>query len=90
MSDTNMPRRLYHVQLFNVELQREHMDMFSAENIRISPSGVLECDRVFNDTTETLKIFYHGDFHICEFDKEDVEEFEHPHECEHDHGDDEE
>jgi len=90
MSDNIVPRRLYYVDLLNVDIQKENQDKFVAENVKIGPSGVLECDRVFADSKITLKMFYNGQFHIVEMDREDVENFENPEDCGHHHEDEDE
>ena len=89
MSDSIVPRRLYYVDLLNVDIQKEGQDKFVAENVKIGPSGVLECDMVFADSKTTLKTFFSGQFHIVEMAREDVEHFENPEDCGHHHGDDE-
>jgi len=58
-----------------------------AENVKIGPSGVLECDRVFPDSPAKYKTFFNGQFHIVEMDPDDVEKFEEG-DCGHDHSED--
>lgn len=87
MNEDLKVRRIFYVHLLNDDVQKEDEARFVAENIRIGPSGVLECDRVFQDSEIKLKIFYNGQFNIVEMDRDEVKSFEDPH-CDHDHGQD--
>jgi len=80
-----VPERHYRVSLLNDDLQKRNDDMFVVKNVKISPSGVVEADRVWSDVPFTTKIFYSGTYYITEMTPEEVEEF---YDVEsHDHGD---
>jgi hypothetical protein len=89
MSDELKVRRIFYVHLLNEDVQKNDESRFVAENIRIGPSGVLECDRVFNDCETKLKVFYNGQFNIVEMDREEVEHFG-DEDCGHHHDEDDE
>lgn len=88
MNDDIVPKRLYNIKLLNEDLQKQNDNFFTAENIKISPAGVLEADRVWQDVTFTTKVFYSGEFYVTELGPDEVKEWFNPHECE--HGDEEE
>lgn len=80
---TDLPTRIYRVFLLNADVQKRQDDVFVAENVRIGPSGVLECDRIWSDTTIKTKIFYSGEFHVIEMDESEIADFHAPLDCEH-------
>jgi len=84
-----VPKRLYNVKLLNDDLQKQNNDMFTAENVKISAAGILECDRIWQDVEFTTKIFYSGPFIVQELSPEEAEHWYDPDECDHDHEDDE-
>jgi hypothetical protein len=88
MTDDITPTRLYRIFLLNTDVQKRQDDFLVAENIRIGPSGVLECDRVWSDTNIKTKIFYNGEFHITEMDAEEIADFKDT-DCLHGEDDDE-
>jgi hypothetical protein len=75
--------------LLNTELQKRQDDMMVAEDVRVGPSGVLECNRVWSDTSIKTKIFYSGEFFIVQMDDEEIADFHTP-DHEHIHDEDEE
>jgi hypothetical protein len=89
MEDNIVPKRLYNVRLLHDDLQKQDNASFVASNIKISPSGVLEADRVWTDVEFTTKVFYSGEYYITELGPDEVEDFysDDPHE--HHHGDEE-
>ena len=68
-----VPKRLYNVKLLNDDLQKQNNDMFTAENVKISAAGILECDRIWQDVEFTTKIFYSGPFIAQELSAEEAE-----------------
>jgi len=74
MKDENLvPKRLYNVHLLNDDLQKQNQDFFTAENVKISASGALEADRIWQDVPFTTKIFYSGPFIVQELSPEEAE-----------------
>lgn len=84
MDDSIVPQRLYHVQLLNEDIQKRNEDIFTAANVRIN-GQILECERVYTDVPFKIKMFYKGEFLLTELDPTEVEEFNNPHQCDHDH-----
>jgi len=80
--DDITPTKLYRVFLMDTELQKRQDDMLVAEDVRVSPSGVLECNRLWSDTNIRTKIFYNGPFYCVQMDEEEIADFHEP-TCEH-------
>jgi hypothetical protein len=89
MNDDIVPERLYNIKLLNDDLQKQNNDFFTAKNVKIGPTGVLEADRIWQDVEFTTKIFYSGPFLIQELSAEEAEHW-YDDECEHNHEDEEE
>lgn len=86
MNDENIvPKRLYNIKLLNEDLQKQNNDFFTAANVKVSPAGVLEADRVWQDVEFTTKVFYNGEFYITELGPDEIEEWYHPEEGPHNH-----
>lgn len=75
MNEDIVPKRLYNIKLLNEDLQKQNNDFFTAENVKISPAGVLEADRVWQDVEFTTKVFYSGEFYVTELGPDEVEEW---------------
>jgi len=76
-----VPEKMYHVHLLNEDLQKQGESVFTVKNVRISPSGVLEADRVWSDVPFVTKIFYKGEFLLTQMGEEEIAQFyEHEHE----------
>lgn len=88
MNDDIVPTRLYRVFLLNTDVQKRQDDVLIAEDVRVGPSGVLECNRVWADTPIKTKVLYNGEFYVVEMDEEEIEDFHTPdHIHEHDEDD---
>jgi len=88
VNDELLPEKHYFIHLLNEDLQKQDEAKFAAKNIRISPAGVLEADRVWSNEKFTIKIFYKGEFFLTQMRDEEVEFFYDPES--HDHGDEDE
>lgn len=76
--DDILPTKLYRVFLMDTELQKRQDDIMVAENVKIGPSGVLNCDRVWSDTTIKTQVFYNGPFYVVQMDEEEIADFHSP------------
>jgi hypothetical protein len=86
MKDENLvPKRLYNVHLLNDDIQKQNQEFFTAENIKISASGALEADRIWQDVPFTTKIFYMGPYFISELSPEEAEHWYDQDDCDHNH-----
>lgn len=91
MNDDNIvPKRLYNIKLLNEDLQKQNNDFFTAQDVKVSPAGVLEADRVWQDVPFVTKVFYNGEFYITELGPDEVEEWYNPDEEHHHHDDEDE
>jgi len=90
MNDELIPEKLYYLRMLNDNLLKEGESQFVIKNVRISPSGVLEADRIYADVKFATKVFYSGEYYITELGPDEVEDFysDEPHE--HHPNDDEE
>lgn len=87
MTDDLLTTKMYRIFLLNNDLQKMQDDVMVAEDVRVGASGVLECNRIWTDTTIKTKIFYSGPFYCVQMDDEEIEDFRTP---DHSHGHDEE
>lgn len=74
MNDKEMPGRVYNLRFLNTDLQKEQFDNLLVKDVRIGPSGTIECTRIFNDSDSEYKVFYNGEYLIEEIDQEQLEE----------------
>lgn len=90
MSDNNLiPEKLFHLRMLNDNMLKQEDSQFIVKNIRISPAGVLEAERVFADTPLSIKVFYNDTFYLTELMAEEVADFYNSG-CDHDHISDDE
>lgn len=87
MNDENLVQeKLYYLRMLNDNLLKQDESQFTVKNVRISPAGVLEADRIWPNVTFSTKIFYNGEFYLTQFTDEEVKDFFDV--CNHEHGDD--
>lgn len=86
MNDDIIQPKLFRVFLLNNDLQKMQDDVMVAEDVRVGGSGVLECNRVWQDTQIKTKVFYSGPFYVVQMDESEIEDFHTP-QCDHGHED---
>jgi hypothetical protein len=78
-----IPEKVYYLRMLNDNLLKQDESQFTVKNVRISPAGVLEADRIYSNVSLTTKVFYNGEFYLSELSESDLEDFyEHNHEDE--------
>lgn len=87
MSDELVPQKMYRVFLLNNDLQKMQDDVMVAEDVRVGPSGALECNRIWSDTNIRTKVFYNGPYYVVQMDEEEISDFHEPDHF-HNHNDD--
>lgn len=90
MNDELVPEKLYYLRMLNDNLLKQDESQFVIKNVRISPSGVLEADRIYADVKFATKVFYSGEYYITELGPDEVEDFYSVDPHEHNHGEDDE
>ena len=85
-------RRIYEVRLLQTDLQKDQEERWLGEDVRVSPSGVLEFNQIFTDSDDKRKVFFHGQFLVTEMPLSEYLELRemNGHDCGHNHDEDDE
>jgi hypothetical protein len=91
MKDDDITRRIYEIRLLQTDLQKDQEERWLGEDVRVSPSGVLEFNQIYTDSDDKRKVFFKGEFLVTEMPLSEYQEIRNmsDHECDHDHGDEE-